>query len=78
MNPHTTTKWHTRFKCTECGYHERLSHSDLYFAPNLCPGCGATGTLRKARMRKNYVETETNLLYPSTWWGQKVEWQERE
>lgn len=36
-----STGWHTRWRCTRCGRHGRLHHDSLFFAPDVCPRCGA-------------------------------------
>jgi len=40
VNPSDVTKWHTRWICKSCGYHDRLGHSDIVFAADHCPRCG--------------------------------------
>jgi len=45
-------KWHCRWKCSECREHGRLGHCDMFFAPDICPGCGAEKKyLGRTRMR---------------------------
>ena len=51
MPTYQDEKWHCRWRCRDCGKHGRLAHCDLFFGPDVCPGCGSDGPFKKVKMR---------------------------
>jgi len=57
-------KWHCRWICSECEEHGRLAHCDLFFAPDICPGCGTEKPLEQVKMRYDPPKYDYIGIFP--------------
>jgi len=64
MPTYKDEQWHCRWRCPECCKHGWLAHCDLFFGPDVCPGCGSDGPFKKVKMRYDPPKYDYIGIFP--------------
>lgn len=64
MPTYKDEQWHCRWRCPKCCKHGRLAHCDLFFGPDICPGCGSDGPFKKVKMRYDPPKYDYYGIFP--------------